>query len=140
MIRGVLVDTGPLVALIDPSEQHHSWVKAQFTEILPPLLTCEAVLAEACYLARRTNGGVQATLALFERGVARLAFALDEHLSHVSTLIKRYANVPMALADACLVRMAELMTDSVVFTLDADFRIYRPHGRQRIPLLLPPEC
>ncbi len=139
MIRGVLVDTGPLVALIDQGDQRHAWVQSQFAEILPPLATCEAVLTEACYLARRTDGGIQAVLELFERGVVRLAFDLDRNFSPVSSLIERYGNVPMSLADACLVRMSELVSDCVILTLDSDFRIYRRHKRQKIPLLMPTE-
>ena len=53
--------------------------------------------------------------------------------------IERYANVPMSLADSCLVRMSELLGESLLFTLDSDFRIYRRHGRQKIPLLIPPD-
>jgi predicted nucleic acid-binding protein len=138
VIRSVLVDTGPLIALIDHGDQRHVWVQSQFADILPPLLTCEAVLTEACHLARRTAGGTQAVLELFERGVVRLAFDLDANFSQVSSLMQRYANVPMSLADACLVRMSELASDCLVFTLDSDFRIYRREKRQKIPLLLPP--
>jgi predicted nucleic acid-binding protein len=137
VIRSVLLDTGPLIALIDHRDQHHVWVQSRFAEILPPLLTCEAVLTEACYLARRTDGGTQAALELFERGVVRLAFDLADNLVAVSSLIQRYANVPMSLADACLVRMSELVADATVLTLDSDFRIYRRHKRQKIPLLMP---
>ncbi|HJT76894.1 MAG TPA: PIN domain-containing protein [Gemmataceae bacterium] len=139
MIRDVVVDTGPLIALLELRDQHHAWVQSQFAEIVPPLLTCEAVLTEACYLARRTRGRAQATLELFERGVVRLAFDLGANFAPVSSLIRRYANVPMSLADACLVRMSELVAGGVVFTLDCDFRIYRRHGRQKIPLVIPPD-
>jgi hypothetical protein len=90
-------------------------------------------------LARRTDDGIQAVLDLFHRGVARLAFDLHENLSPVSSLIQRCANVPMSLADACLVRMSELVSDNVVFTLDRDFHIYRRHKRQKIRLLIPPD-
>jgi predicted nucleic acid-binding protein len=139
VIRRVLLDTGPLIALLDRRDQHHAWVQAQFEEIVPPLLTCDAVLTEACFLARRSAGRTQAALELFERGVARLAFDLDANFAAVSSLMKRYANVPMSLADACLVRLSELVADCVAFTLDSDFRIYRRHGRQKVPLLMPPE-
>jgi len=139
VIRGVIVDTGPLVALIDESDQWHAWVQSTFHEILPPLITCEPVLTQACYLARRTDGGIPAVLELFQRGVACLAFDLHENFSPVSYLIQRYASVPMSLADACLVRMSELVSDSVVFTLDSDFHIYRRHKRQKIHLLIPPD-
>ncbi len=137
MIGNVLVDTGPLIALIDRRDQHHAWVTAQFDQILPPLLTCEAVLTEACYLAPRAGRPAEEPLLLLERGVVRLAFDLRDNCGHVSSLMRRYASVPMALADACLVRMSELVTDSVVMTLDSDFRIYRRHKRQKIPALLP---
>ena len=139
MIRHVLVDTGPLIALIDRRETHHGWVQAQLADISPPLYTCEAVLTEACYLARRTNAGTQAVLELLEHGVVVPAFTLHDNLSEVSSLIQRYAGVPMALADGCLVRMSELVADCTIFTLDSDFRIYRRHKRQKIPLLMPPD-
>jgi predicted nucleic acid-binding protein len=137
VIRDVIVDTGPLIALLDRSDRHHAWVREQFNRILPPLLTCDAVLAEACYLAPRAGRRMQDPLLLLERGVLRLAFDLGENVRHVSTLMQRYGNVPMSLADACLARMSELADGSTVFTLDADFRVYRQHRRQRIPLLMP---
>jgi predicted nucleic acid-binding protein len=137
VIGKVLVDTGPLIALLDRHDQHHTWVEAQFDQILPPLLTCEAVLTEACYLAPRAGRPMEEPLRLLVRGVLRLAFDLGENFGPVSSLMKRYANVPMSLTDACLVRMSDLAGESVVFTLDSDFRIYRRHGRQKIPLLIP---
>ncbi len=140
MISKVLLDTGPLLALIDRRDRHHAWVVAQFDQILPPLLTCEAVLTEACYLAPRAGRPVEEPLLLLERGVLRLAFDLSDNFGQVSSLMKRYANVPMALADACLVRMSELVADSAVLTLDGDFRIYRRHRRHKIPVLLPDQA
>lgn len=139
MIRNVLVDTGPLIALIDRHDRFHAWVEAQFDDIVPPLLTCEAVLTEACHLAPRTGRPREEPLRLLARGVVRLAFALGENHEQVSWMIERYANVPMSLADACLVRMSEVLAEGVVLTLDRDFRVYRRHHRQKIPLLLPPE-
>jgi len=139
VIRNVLLDAGPLVALVNPRDQWHEWTRAQLGEIVPPLDTCESVISEACFLARRTYGGVDGILSLVDRGVFELGIGLKEHFTEVAALIRRYANVPMSLADACLVRMSELETDCVVLTLDSDFRIYRRHGRQKIPLLMPPE-
>jgi predicted nucleic acid-binding protein len=137
VIGQVLLDTGPLIALIDRNDQHHAWVKAQFDQIVPPLLTCEAVLTEACFLAPRAARPGEEPLLLLERGVLRLAFDLSDNFRQVSSLMRRYANVPMALADACLVRMSELVPEGVVLTLDGDFRIYRRHQRQKIPVLVP---
>ncbi len=137
MIRNALVDTGPLIALIDQRDRYHAWAKARFGEIVPPLLTCESVLSEACFLARRLRAGVPAILGLFEQGVCALTFALASNFDLVSATIQQYADVPMSLADACLVRMSEIVANCVVLTLDSDFRIYRRHKRQRIPLLMP---
>ncbi len=137
MIRKVLLDAGPLVALVNSDDQWHEWARSQFAEIEPPLLTCESVLSEACFLARRANGAVDHVLALKERGVIRLDFALKEHFDEVAALMRRYAKVPMSLADAYLVRMSELIVGTVVLTLDRDFRIYRRHHRQKIPLRMP---
>jgi predicted nucleic acid-binding protein len=137
VIQNVLLDAGPVAALINPRDQWHGWVRSQFGEIEPPLLMCEPVLSEACFLARRVYGGVDRVLALKERGVIKLDFSLKEQFDEVAVLLRRYASVPMSLADACLVRMSERMAGSVVLTLDRDFRIYRRHRRQKIPLRMP---
>jgi predicted nucleic acid-binding protein len=89
--RTALMDTGPLLALLDRRDKDHPWTVDQMARLRRPLHTCEAVVA----------------------------------------------NVPMSLADACLVRMSERVADGVVFTLDSDFRVYRRHGKQKIPLLIP---
>jgi hypothetical protein len=75
---------------------------------------------------------------MIAEGVLATPFQLSEHSGEVLELVERYANIPMSLADACLVRMSELIPNAVVFTLDSDFRIYCRHRRQRIPLLIPP--
>lgn len=138
MIRGVILDTGPLIALIDRRDQFHDWAKAQFHGVDPPLSTCEPVITEALVLARHIAGGQTAIFSLLERKIIRLAFHLEEHLSQVSALLDRYRQVPMSLADACLVRMSETVSEGVVLTLDSDWRIYRRHRRQSVPLLIPP--
>jgi predicted nucleic acid-binding protein len=134
----VLIDTGAIVAFLDRRDLWHEWAREQMAEIAPPLLTCEAVISEATFLLRRLPGGPQAMLGLLEQGVVAIRFALADHLSRVSDLMRRYADTPMSLADGCLVRMSEILSGSLVFTLDSDFRIYRRHGRQAIPLLIPP--
>ncbi len=137
MIRQVLTDTGPVVALIDCRDHYHSWARAQVAELRPPLLTCEAVLTEACYLLRNLNGGAEAVLEMVKRELVTLPFRLDEEVARIATLMRRYINVPMSLANACLVRMAEQHTDSLVMTLDSDFGIYRKHGRQIVTTITP---
>jgi predicted nucleic acid-binding protein len=133
-----LLDTGPLLALIDARDRHHDWVRSQFAAIERALLSCEPVLTEACFLAQRELGRTDGVCGLIDRRVVRLEFSLDDNWSEVSTLMRRYSSVPMSLADACLVRMSELIEDRIVLTLDGDFRIYRRHRRKSIPLLMPP--
>jgi hypothetical protein len=93
------------------------------------------VVAEACYLLR--HNGSQLVTELGERGFLSVAFALQGHWRSVRALMRRYANVPMSLADACLVRMSELNPAARVLTMDADFRVYRRNGRQVVPTIMP---
>jgi predicted nucleic acid-binding protein len=133
----VIVDTGPIVALLDADDQQHAWVKAQFARLRPPLLTCEAVLTESSFLIARGGGDVSAPVQLVERGVLSIAQLFDAEAASIARLMRRYENVPISLADACLVRLVELTSQSTLFTLDSDFEIYRQKGRRLIPLLTP---
>ena len=137
MKGNIILDTGPLVAFLDRRDRWHAWAKAQMAEITPPLLTCESVVSESCFLLRDLPGGVQAVMRLWEQGVFTVDFVLNDHRESIEKLLSRYSNVPMSLADACLVRMSEVTGGSEVCTLDSGFRIYRRHGRQVIPLLFP---
>ena len=109
----------------------------RLAELPVPLLTCEAVVSETCFLLRHARGGPSAVLELLDRGALRIAFRLEDNVGAVGRLMARYASVPMSLADACLVRMAEQHPDSRVLTLDRDFRLYRKHGRHAIPAIMP---
>lgn len=133
----VVIDTGPLVAYLVHEEEHHAWAVEQFGLLSPPLLTCEPVLTEAAYLLSQSHGGSDALLELIDRGVLEIRFDLASEIEPVRRLMRRYRSTPMSLADACLVRMSELHERARVFTLDADFKLYRRHGRQAIPLIIP---
>ena len=133
----ILLDTGPLVAFFDRHEQYHSWVTAQFAHLATPLLTCEAVLTEACYLLRKLPNAPGSVMDLVNRRLVLIPLRLEDEVAAIARLLAKYADVPMSLADACLVRMAEQHSQSVVFTLDSDFMRYRKHGRQVIPTLMP---
>jgi predicted nucleic acid-binding protein len=133
----VIIDAGPLVAFLAEGAEHGKWVAGQFKRLRPPLLTCEAVLTEAAFLLKREGAEADKLFALLERGVLRLNFTLGDQEPDVRELMRRYRDTPMSLADACLVRMAELHAGATIFTLDGDFRVYRKHGRQMIPVLMP---
>lgn len=138
MNRTALLDTGPLVALLDRRDKDHRWAVDQMARLRRPLYTCEAVLTEAFHLLRQLPPAQVAILEMLAEAVLTVSFQLGEQPREIQALLQRYANVPMSLADACLVRMSELAGDCVVFTLDSDFRIYRRHRRQKLPLVIPP--
>jgi predicted nucleic acid-binding protein len=137
MTEGVILDTGPLVALLDAGDKAHAWTVHQFKQITAPMLTCEPVLAEAMYLLRSLRPAQEKILEWIERGALLCPFVLSAEVPQVSALWKKYADVPMSLADACLVRMAEQFDGRSLCTLDSDFTIYRKHGHEPIPLIMP---
>jgi predicted nucleic acid-binding protein len=133
----VIIDTGPLIAIIDQRDAQHRWAIDQLKVLEPPFLTCEAVVSESLFLLSSARRGVPTLLNMMQEDLIRLAFNLDEHLAAVTRLITKYHGVPMSLADASLVRMSELHDRARIFTLDSDFKRYRRHGRQAIPLIYP---
>ncbi len=135
MVANVLVDTSFLVALLDSQDSHHLWAAAQGMQFAPPWQTCESVLSEAFFLLGRR--GAPALAALFRRRAVLVSFDLAGDQEPVLALMQKYADVPMSLADACLVRMTETLADPIILTTDADFRIYRRHSRQIVPCLTP---
>jgi len=136
--RKVLVDTGPLVALLVAEDRHHSWIRERLQECPSPLMTCEPVLTEAFFVLKRGRGGVARFFDLLRSGLLSVEFDLMAERSAIESMVVKYHNVPMSLADACLVRMAELMPASAILTLDGDFRLYRKHEKHSISVILPP--
>ena len=137
MKDAVLLDAGPLVAFLAAGIEHHGWACEQWKRLHPPLLTCEPVLTEAAFLLKREGREADPIFELLERGVLRVGLEVEDQLADLRALMRRYRDRPMSLADACLVRLAELHPGGTVFTLDGDFRIYRRHGNKVIPVLMP---
>ena len=137
MTRRAIADTGPLVAFLDRAERHHGWVSQKVAELEAPLLVCEPVLAEAMFLLARAHKGQDALFGLLENGALRVALHMDEHMSALRALLRKYQDRPMSLADACVVRMAELYERHAVLTLDSDFTIYRKQGGGQLALIRP---
>lgn len=136
-MTSVIVDTGPIVALLNRRERHHAWVTKVMDAIEPPMFTCDPVLSEACFLLQAHEGGPDAVLELVARGLVRSDFHVTAELESLRALMKKFVNVPMSLADACLVRMTELDRSARVLTLDSDFKIYRRNRRRTVPTLMP---
>ena len=135
MAGNLLVDAGFLVALLSRRDSHHPWAVTQATQHAPPWRTCEAVLSEAFHLLGPRGTPTLSTL--LQRRALVANFYLNDDMDSVLKLLQKYANVPMSLADACLVRMTETLSAPLLLTTDSDFRIYRRHSRQVIPCVMP---
>jgi len=130
-----IADTGFIVAFAHRNDQHHNWATDIARQITPPLLTCEAVLAEAAFHLESTS----LVLSLVQDGLLRLAFDCSRHLEALIELANRYEDMNPDLADLCLIRMSELYPRYSVITVDeADFRVYRRNKREVIPTICPP--
>jgi len=135
-VKGI-ADTGFLVAFANRGDAHHDWAVGVAEEVTEPLLTCEAVLAEAAFHLR----SVPLVLAMLSEGLIALAFDCRDHLPQLADLAKRYADRRPDLADLCLIRMSELHPRLPVLTVDRDdFRVYRRNRREMIPLVCPPDA
>lgn len=132
-----LIDTGPLVALLVRTDVRHEWAVEAAQRAPATVLTCDAVLSEALFLLKRAGHDVTSLFGLVEAGFLRSDFDFHAQYRHVRDLMRRYRERPMAFADACLVRMAELRPDACIWTIDADFRVYRKNRRQTLALVTP---
>jgi uncharacterized protein len=135
MAASVIVDASFLVTLLSRRERNHGWADRQARRYPPPWSTCEAAISETFHLLGAH--GVPVFGALIRRGAVLPSFRFLDSTEPILTLMQKYADVPMSFADACLVRMTELLPDPVVLTTDTDFRVYRRHSRRTVPCVLP---
>ncbi len=135
-MKPALLDTGAVVALLDRREQYHTRCVTTLRQIEGPLVTCEAVIAESCYLLRRLAGAPEAVLENVERGVFLLPFQLSQATSAVRTIMHKYHDLPIDFADACLIQLAEQLNTGDILTLDRDFELYRWRRLHRFHLLI----
>ena len=131
-----IADTGFLVAFANRTDRHHEWAVGLAERVTEPLLTCEAVLAEAAFHLR----SVSLVLAMVREGLVEIAFTASDHVAQLTALADRYADRRPDFADVCLIRMSELHPRHPVITVDrADFGVYRRNKREVIPVICPPE-
>ena len=133
MAKTVLIDSGCIVAALHRRDQHHAWAR-EFRGLYRPVRNVRSGVIRKFF---PLGTGPQALCTLLERKIISVGFSLQDEVTGILRLLRRYDDTPMSLADACLVRMAELIDDSVIFTTDSDFRTYRKHGRQIIPIITP---
>lgn len=139
-MKPVLLDTGVIVALLDRSERRHAQCVAVVEELERALVTCEAVIAECCYLLRSLPGAAEAVLENVERGYFHIPFQLSQSAAEVRALLRKYSDVPADFADACLIRLADQLNTGDILTLDRDFAFYRWHRTRPFHFLVPLEA
>src|SRR5438270_1581105 len=120
MAKTILVDAGFVVALLSSRDTHHQWAVTQASASPPPWSTCEAVLSEAYHLLGER--GASSLGALLRRRALAVALEFADHVEPVTKLIEKYSDLPMSLADACLVRITETVAAPIILTTDEDFR------------------
>jgi predicted nucleic acid-binding protein len=136
MAASVIVDASFLVALHSRRETNHGWADRSARRYPPPWHTCDAAISETFHLLG-PGEGTSVFAALLQRGVVAASFRFADSHEAVLSLMRKYADVPMSFADACLVRMTELLPEPVLLTTDSDFQIYRRHSRRAVPCVLP---
>lgn len=129
---GVLLDTGPLVALLSGDDADHARAVRLLSECQPPLRCPEAVITEACFLMRKVDPAAPAeVISLGRKGFYEIPISIDEHWERIESLLDKYADRPISLADASLIRTAEIYEDGRILTFDSDFDIYRWGQRKK---------
>ena len=138
-MAGVLVDTGPLVALFNARDAHHEWALSALNGIQDPLHTSDAVLTEVLFLLFPLAKSRKAFGEFWLSGSLVSCFDAEAQKASILRLMKKYEDLPMSFADATLVRMSEIDNESKIWTIDRHFKIYRRNGRQVIRTLSFPE-
>lgn len=134
-----LVDAGPLYAYANRRDRLHDWARSAAEELLPPVYTCEPVLTEVFWRLQRYGGQTQVVWDWIDQGALVADFTARIYWADLRRLMAKYSDQPMDFADACLVKMSELVEECRIWTTDADFKVYRRKERLQIPLLFPPD-
>lgn len=136
-MQPVLLDTGVIFAWLNRRDSDHARCVAALTGLLQPIVTCEAVIAESCYLLHSQRAAVVRLLENLASGAFQIPFSIAESATAVSALMAKYADTPADFADACLIAMADQLDTGDILTLDSDFKHYRWRRNRRFRLLIP---
>jgi len=136
-LKPVLLDSGVVVALLDRSERQHVECVECVEGLAAPMVTCEAVIAESCYLMRQLRGAADAILENVETGTFQIPIHLSRSAPQLRRIFRKYGDRQVDLADACLVHLADELGTGDILTLDRDFEVYRWGANKRFRLLIP---
>lgn len=121
----VLLDTSVIVALLDRSERRHTDCVEALDGVGAPLVTCEPVIDEACYLMRSLSGASEAILQNVADGTFQIPIQLSRSAAAIQRILRKYRDQDIDLADACLIHLASELRTGDILTLDNDFKVYR---------------
>jgi predicted nucleic acid-binding protein len=136
-VTPVLLDSSVLVAWLDKRDRWHRVCAAIRPNLKSPLMTCEAVIAESCYLLQGIDGAAEDILANVAKGTFQIPFQLSTCASEVQQILRKYRDTPADLADACLIQMADRLNTGEILTLDSDFKHYRWRRNRHFRMLIP---
>jgi len=132
----ILIDTGPIVAILDKRDQHHEICKTHAKRLPEVWYTCWPVITEACYLLRRRPDLVERLIEMVDEGHYELLDIAAEEITQVGGVLAKYRDQEIDLADACLVHLADRESISTVFTVDdRHFRLFRNAAGDPLRLL-----
>jgi uncharacterized protein len=136
-MQSILIDTGVIFALFDQDEWAHERCVRALESIHSPLVTCEAVITESCYMLRHRKDAVDAMLANVETGFFGIPLQTSRSAPQIREILRKYRDTPADFADACLIHMANELDTGDILTLDRDFRHYRWRRNRSFRLLIP---
>lgn len=133
----VLLDTGVIYALLNKRESKHEECLRVFRELYRPIVTCEAVIVESCFLLSKHPRGIEVLLSNVRSGLFGIPFRIAKSSLEVLDLLQKYRDIPASFADACLIAMANELDIGDILTLDGDFKHYRWRRNRAFNLLIP---
>jgi len=133
----VLLDTGVIYALLNKRESRHEECLKAIRELYRPIVTCEAVIVESCFLLSKYPQGIEVLLTNVRSGLFRIPFRIAKSSFEVLDLLRKYRDTPASFADACLIAMANELGTGDILTLDSDFKHYRWRRNRAFNLLIP---
>jgi predicted nucleic acid-binding protein len=138
-VKPVLLDSGVIVSAFDRSERSHRACAEAIVSNSLVLVTCEAVIAESCYLLRNIRGAPDAVLANVAAGIFHIPIVLSQSAEKIRRILHKYRDRVPDLADACLIHLATELNTAEILTLDRDFEVYRWGRNSAFQMLIPLE-
>ena len=135
-MKKVLIDTGPLVAILAKNDSQHLVCREALRALTPPLFTCWPVVTEVAWLLRNQPYAIEKLFHSFETGFLKMLSVNEDAISEIAKLLRRYRDLSAQVADATLVHLAERESIDTIFTMDRrDFTVYRYRGDRSFHLL-----